>query len=308
MIYSFFKFRFTQLCRILSDLGIIRISVLLILLVFGLTYLYKKNDEYITLVIFSLLLITIQNRRKDKEIFKYLYNKNSTFIIYLEYAIVAIPFISIHIFNRHIYLLPIYAFLILVIPFFFNFQVSIPPIKTPFFRKGSYEYIIFFRRNIVYILFIYAISLLGIYNGNERILFVFTIVFYILLFFSLLYRENDMYIRMYTSSSYLLKSKCINILYNTTILFVPFFIFGFQHLHIIITIYLIGLLTIICTQCIKYIFNSQIVVGIYSFFGLLPVAVICGMYPILSFAYLLICVFLGLKANSVIKNEYFRNK
>jgi len=308
MIYSFLKFRAKQLSRMSRDLGIFRISTLFILLVFGLVYLYKYNKEYTTLIIFSLVITTIHNRRKDKEFLKYIYNKHYFSIIYIEYTIVSIPFITLEILHMCIYLVPIYVFLILILPLFLNFKVNIPPIKTPFFKKGSYEYIIFFRRNIVYLLVIYTMSLLGIYNDNERILFFFIIVFYTILFGNLLYKENDVYIKMYTSSCYLLKCKVINILYNTTILFTPFFIIGFKYFYFVFLIYTIGILTIISSQFIKYTFNSQIVVNIYSFVGLLPIATICGIYPILSLVYLLICIILGLKANSIINNEYFRDK
>jgi len=84
MIYSFLKFRAKQLSRMSRDLGIFRISTLFILLVFGLVYLYKINKEYATLVIFSLVITTIHNRRKDKEFLKYIYNKHYFSIIYIE--------------------------------------------------------------------------------------------------------------------------------------------------------------------------------------------------------------------------------
>lgn len=310
ILIKYLKIRINQLIRSFKEVGVIRGGFLIFLVCFFFVFLQKLHIQHLPLYLYMIIIYIHHTSRKDKEFLKLNVSLYAIFIYWFEYFIISIPFALISLINDHRWHLLFYIAFILIAPFLFVFQMRIPKLSFPFFRKGSYEFQIMFKQNYWALLACYCIGFLGVYNDNERVLYVFSAILGILWLSSLINTEPLHYIIIFRSSKNLLTNKIYNILYNTIILYFPFILmslfFGWECSGTVLYLYIILLLVSICFNMLKYcILKNKFLISLYGVFGIIPLGIISIIYPLAIIGFLFINLFLIFRASEKL-DIYFR--
>ncbi len=310
ILIKYLKIRSNQLVRSLREVGVIRGSFLFFLVCFFFVFLQKLHIQYLPLCLYMMIIYIHHSSRKDKEFLKLNISSHTLLIYWCEYFIISIPFALISLLNDHGLHLLFYIVFILITPFLFVFQMKIPKLDFPFFRKGSYEFQIMFKHNYMALLACYFIGFLGIYNGNERVLYVFSAILGILWLSFLINTEPLHYIVIFRSSKDLLANKIYNILYNSIILYFPFILmglfFGSECLGTVLLLYVTLLLVSISFNMLKYcLLGNKFVVSLYGVLGIIPLGIVSVIYPLATIGLLFLNLLLIIRASEKLE-IYFR--
>lgn len=126
MIKALLKIRLKQFLRVLAELGVTRILVLLVLIVFigGILFTYISQSVYVGYISigFGLLIVSIQLNRKDK-IFLKTHFENYKLALFVEYTILSIPIIICLLLYQHwIHTSSLFLAFFVVTNFTFNYE------------------------------------------------------------------------------------------------------------------------------------------------------------------------------------------
>lgn len=281
MIYIlYFKNRIRMIFRILIQLGIFKASFLcfLFILFVGIVFTLPPVSKP---VIYGLLILFYHTNRKDKDFLKRI-TPSSTGIFQIEYALIALLFIIISLIRGHYGELIFYPIGFLLIPLNNFKKLYLPKPNFPFFQKGHYEYQRGFRSAWYFFPVAFFLGFQGIYHGNERLFYAGIILAGLICASFHTHPENVQYILRYKSSGRQIQLKLKFILWDTSLLMVPFIcmsIFaGTDYLYTGL-LYLTILLFIITCNWVRYFKNVFLAYAI-DLFLLLPLFMLSLAEPL----------------------------
>ena len=276
------NFRLKQFLRLLYEIGVIRSFILIGICLVLLTALYRFSNDlfYLPIFVYGFIMFIYQSNRKDKAFLK-IFIKIPYIVYAVEYACLALPFISISLLYKEFISVVYYILIIALVPLIPSLKAQLPKISCPLFTKGSYEYQLLLRKNLILLVLFIIISALGIYNNNEKILYVFAVFYSLVCCSSIVEPENKYYTRIYLAANKYLKHKMTSCIYNMSLLFIPFFIIGFRHLDVILLIYIASLFVAVVLTLFRLIFSeSKLLAYIYFTFLICPLILLNIVYPI----------------------------
>lgn len=302
--------RLKQTMRLLYEMGIFRGLILILIATVLLLALYQHSQDYpyLPICVYGILLFTGQSNRKDK-IFLETYIKKSYIIYVVEYACLAVPFVSISFLHKDFSLIICYLPILFLIPLIPNIKARLPKISCSLFTKGSYEYQQLLRKNLAILILFIVVAALGVYNNNEKILYFFAALYSIVCCASMMESENRYYTRFYLTAKHYLINKTISCVYNFSILFIPFFVIGFRFMTIILFIYIASLFSSVILTLSRMIFSeNKILTCIYFTCLICPLILLNIVYPITILFSILTLLFVMYKAynkfNSYQNDQY----
>lgn len=308
ILQEYFKLRLRQIGRLILQIGIFRTLFLLAIVLVLFFGIYKSVVNYFLPVLFLVAAYCYYNSRSDKGFLKMMYS-NRYILYWIENLLISIPFISISCLKGFYYDLFIYPIFILITPFLQTIKINRKALPIPFFRKGSYEYQTMLRRSYLFILILYILSFLGLYNGNERVFYSACFMSSMLWLVSLVKPEPLIYILNYSNSRDLIKNKIQNIVYNTLVLYLPFFIIsiwgGWTVIGMTAYLYWVTICSTIGINILKYCLSqNEFLTIIITLFVLLPLAIMSIIYPIFIVFNILLNIFIIFRASDKL-NSFF---
>lgn len=307
IIIQYLRMQSLFLSRFCMNLGPFRIAFLLVLIV----VLYMNllfMPSYVPIILYGLLIYIYNSMKKDREFLRIVIGKKFKICYFILYMILALPFFIVSILKANWSELALYPFVAICVTF-------IPTIKNnvrlrflhPLLTKDAYEFLSGFRISGVWYVVLFVISVMGAINGNVKISKVMLVVaIYILnLFYMIDYRSE--YVLNYSNAKSIFFLKIKNMLINSAVCLIPFFvlILAFEHtthsFYICVLLYIISVMTMICTLSFRILFEKSDIVEallVTMFF----------MIAMLSLIYFVILPICAVTAISLLLVAYYKVK
>jgi hypothetical protein len=261
-VKDYFKLQYTLTLRKLKDVGGLDpfLSLALLLLIFAgssfLLFLKTIFAPYIYVVVALLLILRLSEANRI-DFLKSTFNRERFKIIRtVENVTIAFPFLVFLIFSQAVFATGILLICSVALGVF-EFTTSISfTMPTPFYKR-PFEFIVGFRRSVLYFVFAYGIACIAIYVNNFNLcLFALGVNFLLILGFYVK-PENEFFVWSFAASPKLFLQKKIKIaLGQATALSLPMLLllslFYPEHLLLITLVALLGLMYIVTFVVAKY--------------------------------------------------------
>lgn len=287
----FWKLQWMILYRTLKKLGVFSVVLLLFLFVCG--YVLTLAPFLWTIGLYTIVVVAYHFNRRDISLLSVLYERRLKHLVFAQYMLIALPFIGISLSQGRIF--QSLAFPIVSLVAFLPNKVSFHHLSHPFLTKGNYEFISGFRKNsLVYILLI-ILAIIGAVVNNNNLVFV-TIGVNILIIMSYynmaIHRE---YFLNYPSAKHFFQFKLYALLKDYGILQAPFFVIysiSSQDVVSCLSIYILGCFLVIQALSLRVLFSPNILMQLCMECILIVLAIITGLYLVISFLEILVSLVL----------------
>ncbi|MDR1645698.1 MAG: hypothetical protein LBS05_07755 [Tannerellaceae bacterium] len=299
------------LCRILWDMGLLRLLFVFALTAFLAIYLFIAAQPFYFPALLAAILYCIHSCRNDKPLLALLFEKRVISFYWLEYAVIAAPFLVLSAVEGYVVDFACYIPLVLLIP--------IPILQTVrfksfylgnrFFCKGSYEYQTQFRRTYPFVFASYSLAFIGLAVDNDA-LFCFAYILSGLPFaIRMLKCESQIYVTNYMSIRYLFLHKFKSILYNNINLYIPL---GLAAMLIncglwsnMLLMFAVITMLIYASCLLRYVFPSTFIAEILFFVLLLPIFATPLLHPLCLFLPALTLLLIALGTYNKLKHLFY---
>ncbi|OAV64845.1 hypothetical protein Barb6_03081 [Bacteroidales bacterium Barb6] len=302
MYLRYFQIRLVSFYRGIAGGGVLRLSLVLLLL-FGLSTAYIKGaKEYISPAVFCFLLYAVHTGRKDRHFIKVFWGRKSVFLYGSEYFLLSIPFLAVSLCKGYYADLVLIVSSILLSPVLFRFKIKGIQLSCPFFRKGSYEYQSAFRTNFIFLALCYFMAFIGMYKGNANLLYVFYVLSGLLYIIPLFKKEPVIYTVNFIRVKDLLAVKFVNVIYNTLLLLLPLLLIcPLMDTDMFITLLFLSIPVILfacASVLLNYCFHTDLIIILVFVIVLVPTLIVSVMHPPLSVLFALLLFRLLVRVNN----------